>query len=104
MTTATSPRSAHGHTITVNDRHLDVDTTWNGYDAEDLHAVAVWTHDLTDTEAVDVTRVYLEGQFKTAFGDPYEEFGVDPDETWPEPGDDLAKHVRRVWARWPEKD
>lgn len=100
MTTATEPQlSQHGHTITVNGTDIRFDTLFDGY-GEELHDVVVWTHDMGDAETIVRARAYLETTFKGAYYDPYEEGNVDPESTWPGPGDDLATHVRRVWARW----
>lgn len=91
--------SKHGHTINVNGADIRFDTLFDAY-GEELGEVLVWTHDMPDAEVILRARAYLEGPFKAAYYDPYDEGGVDPDHTWPEPGDDLTKHVRRVWARW----
>lgn len=83
----------HGHVFQIGEREVKFDTIWDVY-GEELMSVVLWTHDLTDLEVVAHARVYLEGPFADTFADPYTDFGVDPDETWP------TATVSRVWAQW----
>ncbi len=98
ITTDIRPKG-HGHTVRINGADIDFDTVWDGY-GEDLQAVVVWTHDLSDAEVLLRVRAYLEGPFASAFADPYADFGIDLDDAWPDVSDDLVGRVRRSWGRW----
>ena len=106
MTTATDTPAVReiptGHLVRMPaGTDLEFGTVWDGDGGEELDAVVVWTHELSDAETLWRARAYLE--HPDTF--PCHNFPVDwgwPDwrDSWPGVSEDLTLRVRRVWARW----